>query len=997
MRLTLLAILVALLIPAAAAAEDDYDVTIQRTDHGIPHITAKDYGSLGYGYGYALAEDNLCVIADQYVTVRGERSKYFGPDATWSMRSNGTTQTNLNSDFFYKKIIVQQTIEKLLAQEPPNGPKPEIREAVRGYVAGYNRYLRDVGVANLPDAACRGAEWVKPIEEIDAYRRFYQLALLASSGVAINGIGGAEPPTPAMGGGGVPVPTPEQLATLKEQLPLGGIGSNAYGIGKDQTDNGKGMLLGNPHFPWDGSERFYQAHATIPGKMDVSGGSLFGVPVVLIGHTRGLAWSHTVSTAYRFTPFELKLVPGSPTTYLVDGQPKQMTPTEVTVDVKTDSGIEQQKRVLWDTEYGPVFTEILGLPLFPWTPAVAFAMGDANAANFRYLNHFFETNHAQSVREYDQVLRRNQGIPWVNSIAADSSGEAYYADISVVPHVTNEQADACNTEVGRATYGALRLPTLDGSRSECKWGNDPSAVQPGTFGPDEHLPSMFRPDYVMNSNDSYWLGNLKHPLEGFPLIVGDERTERTLRTRLGLLMVDGETFSLRKLQDTVFNNRQYTGELWMPEVRSLCESDSSLAEPCAALAKWDVHDDLGSQGALLFRRFAQRLLSGPTGVADPPPPWRNSFDANDPARTPNGLDTDDPRVKQALQDATDELKGLGIPLDAPLGDVQAEVREGERIPIHGGPGTAGVFNAINVGAPGEGGIKNVPHGSSFVQAVQFVDGPCPVEPRTILTYSQSTNKASPWFSDQTRMFSRKEWVDTPFCAPDVQRETIATTELRSSDRPGPPPEQCRSPAGFRRVSARSRGRRGVTFRWETRAGGPVRVDVFRLTRGSRMLRRPRRVARFTAKESLSGANFNGRRLRGAGVFVARFRARGAFGGTDTRRLAFRRTRSGRFRPLPKFEANSGCGLVRAFRLSAPVFGRRGVVASFRVAEDARFTLFHGRETASKVSSGIAEGTVKAGQTRRLRLRPTVRGTYPFRLEIEAGGRTVTVTLRARRM
>ena len=99
------------------------------------------------------------------------------------------------------------------------------------------------------------------------------------------------------------------------------------------------------------------------------------------------------------------------------------------------------ERTLYDTEYGPVFTEILGLPLFPWTPGVAFAMGDANAANFRYLNHFFETNHAQSVREYHEILKRNQGIPWVNSIAADASGEAYYADISVVPHVTNEHAE----------------------------------------------------------------------------------------------------------------------------------------------------------------------------------------------------------------------------------------------------------------------------------------------------------------------------------------------------------------------------------------------------------------------------------------------------------------------------------------------------------------------------------------------------------------------------
>ena len=97
------------------------------------------------------------------------------------------------------------------------------------------------------------------------------------------------------------------IAELGKRLPLGGVGSNAYGLGSEATDNGRGMLLGNPHFPWDGSERFYEAQLTIPGQVNVSGGALFGVPIINIGHTDHLAWSHTVSTAYRFTPFELKL------------------------------------------------------------------------------------------------------------------------------------------------------------------------------------------------------------------------------------------------------------------------------------------------------------------------------------------------------------------------------------------------------------------------------------------------------------------------------------------------------------------------------------------------------------------------------------------------------------------------------------------------------------------------------------------------------------------
>ncbi len=79
------------------------------------------------------------------------------------------------------------------------------------------------------------------------------------------------------------------------------------------------MVLHNPHFPWDGPERFYQSHLTIPGQVNVSGGSLFGVPLVLIGHNDNLAWTHTVSTSYRFTPFQETINPADTTQYLYDG------------------------------------------------------------------------------------------------------------------------------------------------------------------------------------------------------------------------------------------------------------------------------------------------------------------------------------------------------------------------------------------------------------------------------------------------------------------------------------------------------------------------------------------------------------------------------------------------------------------------------------------------------------------------------------------------------
>src|SRR5207248_4888504 len=136
-------------LPALAAthhgARHRYDVTITRTEYGIPHIVARDFGSLGYGYGYAFAQDNLCTMAADYITVEGARSRWFGPTASYQMRGNGVTVSNLDSDVFWTTIRQSHIVDKLVARPFPLGPATQIKVAVRGYVAGYNRWLRDIG------------------------------------------------------------------------------------------------------------------------------------------------------------------------------------------------------------------------------------------------------------------------------------------------------------------------------------------------------------------------------------------------------------------------------------------------------------------------------------------------------------------------------------------------------------------------------------------------------------------------------------------------------------------------------------------------------------------------------------------------------------------------------------------------------------------------------------------------------------------------------------
>ena len=79
-----------------------------------------------------------------------------------------------------------------------------------------------------------------------------------------------------------------------------------------------------------------------------------------------------------------------------------------------------------------------------------------------------EMGTARNLDEFAQPCRKYVALPWVNTIAADSQGNAFYGDISMVPHVTNAQArrvDAADTVVAQALFGSASTRSTARSRS----------------------------------------------------------------------------------------------------------------------------------------------------------------------------------------------------------------------------------------------------------------------------------------------------------------------------------------------------------------------------------------------------------------------------------------------------------------------------------------------------------------------------------------------------
>ncbi|SDN58486.1 penicillin acylase family protein [Allokutzneria albata] len=724
--------------------------TIRYTEFGIPHIVANSYRDLGFGQGYAAATDNMCSLAQTMLTTSATRSKYLGGDAPLQgILASG--QKNLVSDLYFQGINDSGVVERLVAQRGKLGPAQEVRDVVSGYAAGVNRFLRE---NRITDPGCKGAAWLRPMTEIDIYRHMYAAGMAFGQGAAAGGIVSAAAP-------GVTAAND------------GDLGSNAISFGGKATANGKGISLANPHLPWHAPDiRLWQSHLTIPGRLNASGAGVVGLPLLWLGHTETMAWSGTAADTTRtFTLFELTLVPGSPTQYLADGRPEEMTRRDVTVTVaKPGGGTENVTRTQWSTRYGPIVQQ-LGDQKLPWTAETAFA--DANAQNMRMGNSTLKLMQARTTDEAMRGLKETQGLSWMNIFVTDFRGAATYHQLHVVPNVTDARAAECNTSLGKRTYPERGIAVLDGSRSTCGWGQDRDAVQPGTSGP-ASLPTLSRGDYVENSNDSYWLTNPRQPITGFSRILGTAETPRNPRTRMGLTAIEEQLakgkFTRESLQDLMLSNRNMLAELAVDDLVRLCRTMSSdVKEACDTLSTWDKESNVESGGALLFDRFWAKSCASVPG----PALWKVPFNPANPVATPNTLNTDQPGVAKAFTDAVAELRAANIPVNAPWGDYNYVVRNGERIPIGGGASNMGVFNAVSGAWDPTKGYAEMQHGATYLHALSFNNSSCP-DSATLVAYSQSANPASAHYNDQTKLCSRKQWVTERFCEEDI----LASPKLR---------------------------------------------------------------------------------------------------------------------------------------------------------------------------------------------------------------------------
>ena len=788
--------------PTAVAPVPAFDsdgvlsANIRWTDYGVPHVTADNLQSLAYGVGYAFAQDNICILADQILKYNSQRAKYFGPD----MVPGSGDSEHLINDFGYLTLEIREQAEKNIRLMSTNS-----QALLSGYAQGYNKYLSETGVDNI-DPSCAGQPWVQPITDIDMLTYSLGVALLPGASNFLGPMFLAAPPGESYLPYPVAAASPAQLkVSPKVSMPKvnpNDLGSNGWGLGKDKTENGMGMVLANPHFPHTGNLRFWQFHTTIPGHLNVMGGSLMGMPgVVNIGFNENVAWTHTFSTAEHFVVYQLTLdnsLPGL-MNQVIDGTPRPIESKELMIDVAVAPGVTI---TLAKKSYSTVQGPMIAVPgSFEWTNDQAFAIKDANKENFDIIDHWLAMNLAQDMDQFKQAFKDYDGVVFNNTMSADKAGNVFYIDDSTVPNLSSVAiANLTTNPLLIAAKQAAGFTILPGHISAFIFDN---AV------PYEQAPKYSGSDYVQNSNDSFWLTNANAPITGVSPLYGKVNYQQSLRSRMGhKLLADAagtdHLFSVSEVEQALVGNRSYLSEAVLNELITICSAQGDtpvdgidISQGCAALALWDGTMNKDSVAGHLFREFAFQFAQDPQ--------WSTAHDVEQPLTTPSGLKNNSVTLQQFAR-AVNKLEQAGIALDATLGEVQYVERSlpngspsGVKIPWAGAHNIEGGFNVFNTRTGNDGTLLprhvypaqdstsilseqgkgyHIGYGSSWMSVVNFTeDGPVA---KGLLSYSQSHVYGNEHNTDQSLLYSSAPQLrPLRFTEADIEANKIAEMTISS--------------------------------------------------------------------------------------------------------------------------------------------------------------------------------------------------------------------------
>lgn len=683
-------------------------VEIRRTAYGVPHIRAENFRALGFALGYVQMEDYGERVARGLLQARAELARHTGRD-------------DVESD-------LRALPRYLRALETYPLVDRDTRDVYEGFAAGVNRYialhpgeLPAYFAADFtgPDVHARGIEWTDP----GSFDRFIdRIDSLAVTAVEDAGHRGARV---------------FRLARRPD------AGSNAWALGPGRTESGRPILLRNPHLSWDAG--YYEAQATIPGRLNFYGDFRIGSPIGIIGGFNDrLGWATTNNNADPDEVYALDADPDRPDHYLFDGASIPLRREEYSVQYRNGDALGSETRTIWSSPLGPVIHRANGKIYVYRSPA----QGEWKGAM-----QFLRMMQAKDLEGWKAAMRM-RGRSVSNFTYADADGNILFvwnATLPILPHAPGGDSTAVPAS-GSDDVWTRVLP----------WDSLPQVLNPAT-------------GYVHNENDAPFYANAEAPLDPARFPANVEPPSLDLRSQLALELIgERDRFTLEELIEQKNSTRMLLADRVKDDLlNALAASggDGEMAEAAERLRRWDNTASIESRASVLFEtwwdRYTERTGRRGLPTEHDPAVFREPWSPQRPTATPRGLANPEEAV-EALRWAMQQLREAFGRWDVPRGEV-ARARHGQLdLPVGGCNGIYGCFRVLWFEPDGDGRFR-ARGGDGWVLAVEFTDTP---RAYSVLAYGQSGRPESPHHTDQLQMFVEGRMKRVAFTEREIERATV---------------------------------------------------------------------------------------------------------------------------------------------------------------------------------------------------------------------------------
>ncbi len=670
-------------------------VTITRDDWGIAHVKGTTDADAVFGMLYAQAEDDFNRVEMNYLNALGRTAEALGDSTIWQ-------------DLRARLFIDPDSMKALYASSPE-----WLRALMDASADGLNYFLFTHPEVK-PKVLTKFEPWMAlPFSEgsigwdLETVR-LQQLEAFYSQPATVAATSHAE------------IQVAEAVGEYREPT-----GSNGFAIAPARTQNGKALLLINPHTSF-----FFRAEMQVTSDegLNAYGAVTWGQFFIYQGFNEKAGWMHTSSNVDQIDEYlETISAAGNGFTYKYDGADRPVMTDTVRLSFKGDSGVRTREFITYRTHHGPVIRSNGG----QWV-TVRLMQEPVKA-----LTQSFQRTKATDHATFTATMRNHTNSS-NNTIFADASGNIAYFHANYVPK--------------RDPKFTWNRP-VDGSTSATEWKGIHTI---------EESPDLLNPTngWIQNTNNAPWsaAGPQSRRARDFaPYFEEGGENERGLHA-IEVLSRRND-FTLETLIAAAYDPHLIAFDGLIPPLgrayEALRRSDplrSALAEQVAMLRAWDRRwgvESVPTSLAVFWGEELSRRARANPGAEDP------ASDGN------TGRRSDPAEMLSALKAASDRLAADFGSWKTPWGEINRFQRLTDDI-VHpfddAKPSIPVGFTSAQWGSLASFGARTFrgskrmygTSGNSFVAVVEFGDS---VRALAVTAGGQSGDTSSKHFNDQAERYA----------------------------------------------------------------------------------------------------------------------------------------------------------------------------------------------------------------------------------------------------